>query len=153
MAKGRRAVPSGMKMLRGNPGKRALPDNEPQPPAGVPDPPEHLSAAAAQAWWRFAATLEQMRVLTKADWAALEGLCETYAELKAAGAVSRRYQRVKTKSGGYMWRVHPAVSVRQDADRRFRAWLVEFGLTPAARTKVRVRGEEKPTDPAAKYFA
>ncbi len=51
-----------------------------------------------------------------------------------------------------MRRVQPAYTALQDADRRFRAWLVEFGVTPAARSKVKADPVAEDTDPAAKYF-
>jgi phage terminase small subunit len=41
-----------------------------------------------------------------------------------------------------------------DADRRFKAWLVEFGLTPAARSKVHVQNpdEDEKQDPLQEFF-
>ena len=38
---------------------------------------------------------------------------------------------------------NPAVAMLADADRRFKGYLVEFGLTPAARSKVKVDGSEQ----------
>lgn len=39
-----------------------------------------------------------------------------------------------------------------DADRRFKSYLVEFGLTPAARSKVKMNGGEEEEDPLNQYF-
>ncbi len=58
-----------------------------------------------------------------------------------------------------MIKANPAVAMLADADRRFKSYLVEFGLTPAARTKVKVDGGEKKktrstsssVDPATQY--
>jgi len=61
---------------------------------------------------------------------------------------------VETKAGGEMERMRPAYSALMDADRRLKAWLVEFGQTPAARSKVKTNGAEdgEKEDPAAAYF-
>ena len=50
-----------------------------------------------------------------------------------------------------MVRTRPEVAIRADADRRFRAYLVEFGLTPAARSKVKI-SDQKAKDPRARFF-
>ncbi|MES2169195.1 MAG: hypothetical protein V4479_00515, partial [Actinomycetota bacterium] len=43
---------------------------------------------------------------------------------------------------------------RVEADRRIRAWLTEFGMTPAARAKItKVKGNETPDDPAERRLA
>ena len=47
---------------------------------------------------------------------------------------------------------HPAVAVMQDADRRIKAWVAEFGMTPSARSRVKPC-EERGTDAAEKYFS
>lgn len=156
--KGRKPTLTPLKLIKGNPGRRALPKDEPVPPSGAPDPPEHLTDRARAVWPAVAAALDEMGVLSKADGLAIERLCECYAEIveaqEALGGKGGRYQKVKTKSGGVMVRIHPAVSVLQDADRRFRAWAAELGLTPASRTRIRVDGQPKPNQsPAAKYFA
>jgi len=40
-----------------------------------------------------------------------------------------------------MVRTRPEVAVIADADRRFKSYLVEFGLSPAARSKVVTPGK------------
>jgi phage terminase small subunit len=65
--RGRKPQPTKLKALEGNPGKRAMNDREPQPPAGVPDCPEFLQDEAREEWFRTAAVLKQMNLLTVAD--------------------------------------------------------------------------------------
>ena len=103
----------------------------------------------------MSAEMDRLGVLTVADAAAFECLCEAYAdklaardELKAFGS---SYYRT-AKDGAVMHRPHPALAVVQNADRRIRAWLVEFGMTPSARSRVKAAPAEQP-DPAAKYLA
>ena len=98
-----------------------------------------------------------MGVLTEADACALERLAELYAEIVAlTGTIQvegRTYETI-TETGSRIFRPRPEVAMLADADRRFRSYLVEFGLTPSARTKVSVDSEatQVATDPAAAYF-
>jgi P27 family predicted phage terminase small subunit len=153
---GRRPKPTHLRLVTGNAGKRPINKAEPMPGRAIPSPPEHLSPEARVAWGRFSAMLDRIGVLTEADAAALEQVSETYAEivaLRADIAANGRFQTVITKSGDEMERMRPAYSALMDADRRLKAWLVEFGVTPAARSKVKVNGAaEKQEDPAAAYF-
>lgn len=153
--KGRKPKPTHLKMVTGNPGRRRLPKDEPKPKRGKPEAPTHLSPKAAEVWPLVAQWLDQMGVLTLPDAAALEQLCETYADIVRARADLNEngwYQSVITKSGDVMERARPAVSVVQDADRRLRAWLTEFGLTPSARVRVRGNGGEEEVDPLEEYL-
>jgi P27 family predicted phage terminase small subunit len=97
-----------------------------------------------------------MGVLSEVDAIALELLSEAYsdylgarAEIKAFGAET---YATETANGDKMYRTHPAVAQRNDADRRIRGWLTEFGLTPSARTRVKADGQSEQDDPAASYF-
>jgi P27 family predicted phage terminase small subunit len=149
-------TPTHLKLVTGNPGKRAMPKNEPKPKRKMPARPPHLSEGAKKAWNQLSKLLFRMGVLTEADGFALEQLCETRAEILEAQqtiAEEGRYQHVTTKAGGEMIRLHPAVTQKGDAERRYRAWLNEFGLTPAARSKVKAAEENDPEDPTEKYFA
>ncbi|MDO9712444.1 phage terminase small subunit P27 family [Paracraurococcus lichenis] len=152
---GRRPKPTQLKLVAGNAGKRPLNAAEPQPRRELPSPPAHLSPQARVAWGRFSALLDRIGVLTEADATALEQMAETYAEiiwLRADIEDNGRFQTVKTKAGGEMERLRPAYTALMDADRRLKAWLVEFGTTPAARSKVKGNGGEEQEDPAAAYF-
>ena len=153
---GRRPKPTHLRLASRNAAKRPLNTREPKPKIAVPGVPRHVSAPAKAAWRRFAPLLESTGVLTEADGAALEQLCETYAEvvaLRADLAKKGRFQTVLTKSGDGMERLRPAYSALMDADRRLRAWMVEFGKTPSARSKVHVDASAADDDPAAEYFS
>jgi P27 family predicted phage terminase small subunit len=101
--------------------------------------------------------LDRMGVLTEADTYALERGCAVYAEILT-------YQRLVDESGATytttstqgdtVIKANPAVAMLADADRRFKAWLVEFGLTPAARSKVHVQNadDDKKEDPLSEFF-
>ena len=138
---GRRPSPTALKIASGNPGKRAMNKREPKVEPGVPQPADHLSDGARQAWFALAPMLDAMNVLTKADAIELEILCEVYVEwqeLKADIAKNGRTQDVTTKGGGTFTRQRPQVAMLQDCDRRLRGHLSEFGLSPASRSKISV---------------
>jgi phage terminase small subunit len=59
---GRRPEPTALKELAGNPGKRALNTNEPQP-GGIPKCPPHLDKIAKAEWKRIAAELTTLGLL------------------------------------------------------------------------------------------
>jgi P27 family predicted phage terminase small subunit len=101
--------------------------------------------------------LERAGVLTRADAIAVEMLCEAYGDYLGARddieAFGGNYYETRNQAGAVMHRAHPAVAVMRDADRRIRAWLAEFGMTPSARTRVNAAPEDGGTkDPAEKYF-
>ncbi|MNY64462.1 Phage terminase, small subunit [compost metagenome] len=51
-----------------------------------------------------------------------------------------------------MIKANPAVAMLADVDRRFKSYLVEFGLTPAARSKVQIKDDEPKEDQFAEFF-
>lgn len=173
--KGRKPKPSHLKLVGGNAGKRPLNENEPKPPRARPSAPTHISDGAREVWGQAVLILDEMGVLTSADIYAVEVLCEAIADHRAAGQTIKecaetsrldkaadrvsdfsadgRYYRTTNQAGGVMWRAHPAVGMRSDADRRIKAWCAEFGLTPSARSRIETNEASQPAKSAAsKYF-
>lgn len=155
MAKGRKPKPSHLRLVTGNPGKRPVNAREPKPKRERPSAPAHVSDKARETWGYVVSLLDDMGVLTKPDVMAVELLCEAYADYLASRVALRdfgsNYYETVNQSGGVMHRAHPAVAVMQDADRRIKAWLAEFGMTPSARTRVHGEVAEE-ADPADAYF-
>ncbi|WP_413732330.1 phage terminase small subunit P27 family [Sodalis sp. RH20] len=151
---GRRPKPTHLKIVTGNPGKRPLNEDEPKPPREIPSPPAYLSDWGKAAWGRLTLLLDQMGVLTVADTMALERLCDLYAEiLRLRNQIDTEGNTYTVETdGGFLIKGHPAVGQLADADRRFKGYLIEFGLTPAARTKVKVDGGKKEKDPLERFF-
>ena len=152
---GRRPKPSHLKVVTGNPGRRPLNKDEPKPCRELPSPPDHLSDAARVAWGRLSVLLDRMGVLTEADVVALERAAECYAEILRYREIIDEESEVywaDSSTGGRLLKANPAVAMLADADRRLKGYLVEFGLTPAARTKVKKNDPDGEEDPAAKYF-
>ena len=72
--RGRKPKPTRLKLLEGNPGKRRINGQEPQPPWTLPSCPAHLSPSAKAEWKRLAKTLNAVGLLTQVDRAALAAL-------------------------------------------------------------------------------
>ena len=137
---GRRKVPTALKLLRGNPGKRRLePELEPAPApvtASFDEPPAELAgdARARAEWRRVAPVLRLCGLISEAERSALVSLCFEWSAYLAARAKLRKDGAVKVRDG--VARVSPYIDV---ADRALghchRLWS-ELGLTPSGRAKV-----------------
>lgn len=157
--RGAKPKPTHLKVIEGNPGKRALNHNEPKPEpptdGTIPAPP-HLSRAAKRLWPGQIKILRQMRVLTVADLKAVEGLCEAIADFRTACRATQQNEMFYTtynSRGEKLIRVHPMMALKTEADRRMRVWLNELGMTPSARSRIEVNGPPEEVDPANRFFA
>lgn len=173
---GRRPLPTRVKKLRGNAGKRKLNDAEPQPDPGEPQMPAGLSPMAQQEWARVVPELLRLEVLSKIDGKALAAYCMAYSRWMQAEADIAKYGLIieepviDAKTGDqrrigeilsidadgnavrlgdplFQLKRNPAISVSHDAMKLMKSFLVEFGMTPAARTRLRVEKSEKSEDP------
>ncbi len=80
-----------------------------------------------------------MECLDACDAIAIELFCEAYSEWRVCLAEIDKHGRVyegKRRDGSVLLKAHPAVFQAQDAWRRTRSMLSEFGFTPASRTKL-----------------
>ena len=144
---GRRPKPTVLKVLTGNFRPDRAKKGEPRPDNRPPECPEHLNAGAKAAWRSIGPELERMGVLTVADGLALQMLCEAYADYREASDVLARKgatYETTTAEGSTMIRPRPELALASDSWKRVRAMLIEFGLTPAARTRVTVIANRKP---------
>ncbi|HBP27933.1 MAG TPA: phage terminase small subunit P27 family [Advenella kashmirensis] len=153
---GRRPTPTQIKLVKGNPGKRAINKKEPKPAKEIPSCPAHLSDVAKVAWGRLTVLLDQMGVLTIADSLALERLCDCYADILECQEKIKEHGRIYTTVDAQentLIKGNPAVGQLRAADSQFKSYLVEFGLTPAARTKITVNPDDnEKDDPLAEFF-
>ena len=136
--RGRKPKPNSIKNLEGNPGKRRINDREPIPPSGVPDCPEFLEGEARAEWFRTAAMLSDMGLLTPADRSALAAYCLCYARWVAAEEQVKKYGTiVKSPERGFPMK-SPYLTVADQALENMRKFMVEFGLTPSSRSRIRI---------------
>lgn len=148
MTRGRRPEPLEKRAGKGNPGKRPLPKSAPERVTGEPVPPMWMDGHALVFWRKTAGVLAKRGQWSSDSEPSFTALCLCWGEwLELAEDIrsNGRFQRVRTKAGAeaedsdegaFMERVRPAVAAFQDADRRLKGWLTEFGLTDASRGKV-----------------
>ena len=133
--RGRKPTPTAIKELEGNPGKRALNDKEPKPQKKAPACPKWLDAEAKKEWRRLAKQMEAMGILTEVDMAAFAGYCQAYARWKQAEErITDRGLVMRTPSV-YAQQV-PYISIAQQYLRLMNQFAEQFGLTPAARSRI-----------------
>ncbi|MFN0055552.1 MAG: phage terminase small subunit P27 family [Planctomycetales bacterium] len=136
--RGRKPKPSVIRILEGNPGKRALNDREPTPPGGIPDCPEYLDDEAKAEWFRTAKVLSDMGLLSQADRTALAAYCTAYSRwVHAEEQVKKFGSIVKSPEKGFPMK-SPYLTVADQAMETMRKFMVEFGLTPSSRSRIRV---------------
>jgi P27 family predicted phage terminase small subunit len=105
-----------------------------KPAAGAPACPAHLDAVAKMEWARVVPELERLGVLTVVDGAGLEAYCATYAMAVWFQNVASKMPMIKTSKGDL--RTNPAVGEARKHWQLVRQFQAEFGMTPAARTRV-----------------
>jgi P27 family predicted phage terminase small subunit len=184
---GRPRLPTADKIARGNPGKRAIDRQEPDPEY-LDDltPPAWMPAAAKAIWIELAPKLRKAKVLTVIDVPALEKLCVTHARWRAAvqdleriGVMVERApkdggdtgkqgeSKEKSQAGtGKQVVINQLVFAESMFFKQTLAVEREFGMTPAARTRVHVDpqltlfggpdgaddGKQQPAEKGSTYF-
>ena len=133
--RGRKPTPTAIKELEGNPGKRALNEREPKPQKKAPACPKWLEDEAKKEWRRLAKQMEQLGILTQVDMAAFAGYCQAYARWKEAEEFITQHGSILRTKSGYVQPV-PQVSIAQTYLKIMNRFAEQFGLTPAARSRI-----------------
>jgi P27 family predicted phage terminase small subunit len=148
---GRKATPTAIRVVQGTTGYVKKNPNEPQPDLleakrAVEARDRFLTSAEAKAIWDFHyPALRAAQLITEIDVMAFVRWCEAEAEcwrtqqivsdLLAAGQMPI----LRSEKGGFNY--HPAVVLRNRAAERAAKGATEFGMTPAARTRIRVEAQ------------
>jgi len=132
--------PSKLKLLEGNRGRRPI-SSEPEPMPGAPPMPPGMPSAAQTLWKHLVPELEALGLLTLVDGGALEGACRAIAQGRAADKAIEKLQK-RIGSGRSeehdFYRLSILNAVSRKAWGQYRAFCIEFGLTPASRTRLAV---------------
>ena len=113
--------------------------------ADVTAVPEWLPEQGRELWKLVSPELHRLGILTQADIPAFVVLCLCYGEaMKAAQAV--RDQGHTTMGDKGALKKHPEVTILNEMLAQFRQWCVEFGMTPAARQRLKLLPEEEIDD-------
>ena len=132
--RGRKPVPTALKLVRGNPGRRPIPTNEFRPEPSTPSCPPHLGGEGKREWRRLAKLLGG--VITQVDRSTLAMICTCWERyLLAEGRLTEGEFIVQ----GALSRPMPSpwLAISNRAIELHTRLCVEFGLTPASRTRIR----------------
>ena len=138
MAKpGPQPIASALKLLKGNPGKRAINHDEPKPlvPPDVPEPPDWIEPYAKTEWGVVAPELHRMGLLTAVDLTAFAAYCQSYAHWRAAEEWMNKHKHTVVEVTGLERRVPQAITA-QAALLDMHRFGSAFGLSPSARTSI-----------------
>lgn len=141
--------PTRLKLLAGNPGKRKLNKYEPKPARKAPKCPSHLSKEAKKEWKRIVPELEDLGLLTRVDMAALGAYCAAFGRWVEAEKALKQEGLTVTTPNGHVQK-SPWLTIADKALDQLRKYIVEFGLSPASRTKVSAQPKE---DTEEDFFA
>ncbi len=119
--------PTALRILEGNPSKRPLPVNEPKP-MGIAERPAWLRPEGVAVWDELAPRLGRVGLLTPVDADQFGVFCTELAayRLDPAGFMTSRLNSL-------------------------RGMFTEFGMGPAARTRIQVKPSEN-TDDETRFF-
>lgn len=145
MQRGRIPRPTKLKVIDGNPGRRPLNKNEPQPHVSplVPPPPKFLNTDGREEWARIAPELHALGLLTDVDLAVLAAYCHAFARWRQAETAIAEMGKADMLTGSLMIRTakgnpiqNPLVGTANKAMEAMVRYAAEFGMTPAARSRI-----------------
>jgi len=163
-----KAIPTSLRLVRGNPGRRPLPADEPQPNRKAPPMPDHLDPLAQEEWKRLEPLFLEMGILTEVDGFAFSSLVSAYAEVArydmalrecgyAVMSLKHSFMEKEGRDGrsdevmAVEPKANPLYSQRRLAMTCLRFWCNEFGVTPSSRGKIAVPKGKK-VDPGEDFL-
>jgi P27 family predicted phage terminase small subunit len=149
--RGPQPKPTNLRVLHGD-RKDRINTEEPVPRDGLPVCPSGVSDEVKQVWDYTLAELSAMKCATPADRDALLAYCEAVVLHRLASQEIAEGGITALGGNGAVGRA-PAVLVQKDAATMIRAFAQEFGLTPAARSQIRMGAGEKSGAGAARLLS
>lgn len=152
--------PTALKLVEGTYRADRAAKNEPKPEIEIPPCPPHLIGEARKEWDSITPELERLGLLSRIDHAALEAYCDAYGDYIDASYLcatkdSQDRKIIKTsekikhdKEGNVIERTggnfmeNPYFSIKKRCMEIMKGFLIEFGMTPAARSRINVLTEE-----------
>jgi P27 family predicted phage terminase small subunit len=115
--------------------------------------PGHLDKIAKKEWRRISGELIAVGLLTEVDRAALAAYCCAWSRWVAAEESIQTHGLVVKAPSGFPIK-NPFVTISNAAMNMMRQFLIEFGLTPASRSRIHAepRQQSKTSDPFAEFM-
>ena len=144
---GRKKKPTLLKLVTGNPGRRPMNTNEPEPLPGELVAPDWLDEEAKQKWGEV---IRLCPWITAADTDTLALYCDAYSHYLKAQKLSIKTPVIKNPEGKLS--KNPAWTARNEAFQQLRSAGSELGLSPSSRAGISGGGERR-DELAEKYFS
>lgn len=145
--RGPKPLPANVHLLRGNAGHKPLAqllDDVVRPDVEVPKCPEHLSDDGKAEWRRITKHLVKLGLITAIDRAALTGYCQAWSDHVWAQRRIKAHNendptgeagRISVLGTGYK-QTSVLMQISNRALELMAKFLAEFGMSPAARSRV-----------------
>ena len=153
MPVGRPRIPTKIHRLHGIPGKRPLPEGEPEPEVKIPSPPAIIQGVALEEWHRITTELLALGLIAEINRALIAAYCKAYADwIEAEGHWDTEPRIFKTETGYPV--TNPWRSVADKAFERMCKVATGFGMDPASMSRIKgaVPGGKKAEPQGAKRF-
>lgn len=147
--RGRKPKPLELIKLHGNPGKRPIPHDTPQPDKlfNIPEAPSHLDEIGKEVWEYLSPRLVKCGIMTEIDIYTLENCCVALAiarraakELKEASLV---FACKNDDGSSKSVQKSPYLAVWRDALSEFDSNGAKLGLSPSDRVRLRGIGKKE----------
>lgn len=154
--RGRKPTPTTLRVIHGNPGKRAMPKHEPIPPGDLTEPPDWYDDVH-RAVWREAIDAAPLGLLRRLDASVLNvWVCACVAHQRATrtqsllDATTDRPLLTLKPDGTEVESPYLRIA-RQQGALMIKA-AAEMGFTPSSRTRVQLEKTKEPTGKGAARF-
>jgi len=150
--------PTALRRLEGNPSRRALNPNEPQPSTQFScEPPEELPEKGKEVWRALTSELKSIGLLTSIDLNAFHRYVNYLlqyheAHSKIEGKMVIAIKHTEAEGGGLKYMMtNPYISIANQAADKLSKLEQQFGMTPAARARMIGLINGKPTNDEDPY--
>lgn len=127
--------PSRLKLLEGNPGKRAIyKTREPRPNLAAPSCPPWLDREARAEWRRVTAELKALGMLVRLDRSTLAAYCATWSQWREAFLFLREHGTSFLKDG--VPTAYPEAKREEALRSQLLTYAREWGMTASARARL-----------------
>jgi len=143
-------TPTTLQILRGNPGKRKIPQHEPMPKSDRIEPPEWMTGDALEKWKQLVPELLEVGLLTNVDVDALSRYCVTWQEWRKHLTMVQKGLDIlvmRDESGNVKYtQVAPSATLVVKYASILARLEQQFGMTPSARAGLTM-GEAQADNP------
>lgn len=138
MTAGRPRKPTKMHIYNGTDRPCRRNENEPQPdsPDELQDPPEYLPERAKEEWYRMGKILHEAGLLTVLDYTEFRNYCLAESHIvEAEKKMGSEFVTIGAKGTEIQ---NPLMAIINKSMELSHKFLVEYGMTPSSRTKIKV---------------